>query len=59
MANEMIREKAKRSGVPLWKIARELGISEPTITRKLRVDLSDNDKQRVIAIIDRLGRESA
>ena len=59
MANKEIREKAKMSGVLLWQIAEKLGISEPTMTRKLRHELSEADKQKILAIIDALSREAA
>lgn len=59
MANEEIREYAKQRGIPLWKVAQKLGISEPTITRLLRVDLSPDEKHRIIDIIDKLERETA
>ena len=59
MANMEIREKAKASGVRLWQIAEKLGISEPTMTRKLRHELPEEDKQKILAIIDALSREAA
>mgnify|MGYP001038097754 CR=1 FL=1 len=37
MENLMVRERAKKQKVSLWRIANEIGISEPTITRWLRV----------------------
>lgn len=47
MENGAIRQKAKANGVPLWKVAKEIGISEPTLTRWLRVPLSP-EKERCI-----------
>lgn len=43
---------AKKSGVPLWKIADALCISEATITRKLRHELTAEEKQKMTALID-------
>ena len=54
MENMDIRLKAKGSGVPFWKICQVLEISEPTFTRKLRSELSDNDKSKILSIIDQL-----
>lgn len=54
MANQQLRLAARGAGVPLWRIAQELGISEPTITRKLRVELPEAEQQRILEIIDRL-----
>lgn len=44
MANEDIKLEARGNGVPLWQIAEKLGISEPTITRRLRKELTAEEK---------------
>ena len=54
MNNLELRTKARRNGVRLWEIADKLGVSEPTITRKLRRELPTNEKQRILAIIDEI-----
>lgn len=54
MANKDIRLKAKGCGVPIWKIAAKLGISEPTMTRKLRFELSEAEKAKIFKIIEEL-----
>ena len=54
MNNLELRTKARRNGVRLWEIADKLGVSEPTITRKFRRELPDNEKQRILAIIDEI-----
>lgn len=51
MANDDIRMEAKKLGVKLWQIAEKLNISEPTMTRKLRKELSDEEKAEIRAII--------
>lgn len=58
MTNTDIRLKAKENGVPLWKIADKLNISEPTMTRKLRKELSDEEKTKIIGIIAELKGEN-
>ena len=50
-ANLDIRLMAKGSGVPLWKIAKVLKISEPTLTRKLRDELSESEKELFQTVI--------
>lgn len=51
-ANQDIRDYAAKKGVYFWEIAMELGISEPTMTRWMRAELTA-DKRRVIGqIID-------
>ncbi len=50
-ANRDIRNVAKQSGVFLWELARYLKISEPTMTRKLRFELSEGDKIKYMKAI--------
>lgn len=54
MANKDIKLEARGNGVALWQIAEKLGISEPTITRKLRVELTPEEKAKIRAIIAEL-----
>lgn len=54
MANMDIRLAARGSGVALWKVAERLGISEPTLTRRLRKELNDEDKAQIMCIIAEL-----
>lgn len=56
-ANLDIRAKAKGAGVMLWEIADHLKISEPSITRKLRHELSQAEKDRIFSIIDEIAKE--
>jgi DNA-binding Lrp family transcriptional regulator len=57
MANMDIRLKAKGSGVPLWKLAESMGISEPTLTRRLRVELLEDEKNKLAKLIEELAVE--
>ena len=45
-ANEVIRSAAKERGVFLWELADVLGVSEPTVTRKLRRELDEPERAR-------------
>lgn len=54
LANTDVRTTAKEKGVRLWEIAEHLKISDPTMTRKLRKELPDSEKQEIIKIIDEL-----
>lgn len=56
-ANMEIREKAKQAGVRLWEVANALGLYDGNFSRKLRKELSGEDKEKVLAIIDRLAAE--
>ncbi|MEA4894100.1 MAG: hypothetical protein VB064_02430 [Oscillospiraceae bacterium] len=55
--NTNIRNAARIANVSLWKIARELSISEPTLTRWLRFPLDAKKEERVMQIIDELSKE--
>lgn len=55
--NQEVRIKAKARGVKLWQIAQHLGISEPTITRWLRVELEPERKAQMLEAIDTLAAQ--
>lgn len=55
--NEEIKRKAKISGVWLWQIAEALGIADCAFSRKLRRELPDEEKEKILAIIDELKKE--
>ncbi len=54
MCNTDIRKRAKASGVFLYQVAAAMGISEPTMTRKLRFELPESEKKKVFDVIDSL-----
>lgn len=56
-ANKMIRNAAKMNGVKLWQIAEYLGISEPTITRWLRIPLSSEKEKAVMEAVEAIAKE--
>lgn len=57
MCNMDLRQKAKEKGVFFWQIAAELGVSEPTMTRRLRFELSEQEKKMYLTIINKLSAE--
>lgn len=57
MANQDIRLMAAGSGVKLWQVAEALGIADCSLSRKLRRELSQDEKQKIFAIINRLAKE--
>lgn len=57
LANTDIRATAKAKNVRLWEVAEYLKISDPTMTRKLRKELPDTEKQRIFKIIDNIAAE--
>ena len=52
LANSDIRSTAKTKGVRLWEIAEFLKVSDPTMTRMLRRELPNKEKQRFLSIIE-------
>ena len=54
MNNQEIRKVAREKNVNLWEIADELKISEPTMTRKLRHELAEDEKAKIIALIEKI-----
>ena len=57
MCNKDIREYAVKNNVRLWQIASVLQINDGNFSRKLRVELSQEEKQRIKDIIDKLASE--
>lgn len=57
MRNHEIREWAKEQGVKFWEIGMEMGVSEATITRWLRVELDEEKKAAMLEAIEKIARE--
>lgn len=57
MYNKDIKEQAKRCGIRRWQIAEELGLQDCAFSRKLRKELPQEEKERILGIIDRLAQE--
>lgn len=51
LANKTIRDTAKRSGVRLWEIAYSMGITDATLSRKLRHELPADEQAHILDII--------
>lgn len=58
MSNADVRTAAKNAGVFLYQIAAAMGISEPTMTRKLRFELSDKEKEPFFEAIKQISSEN-
>ena len=50
--NQDIKDLAKEKNVKLWQVADKLGIADTTFCRKLRHELSHDEKERIKAIIN-------
>ena len=55
--NRKIRAAAVAAGVPMYKIAMELNISEVTLYRYLRTELPEEKKSAILEAIDKLSKE--
>ncbi len=58
MQNQDIRRAAAGAGVKLWQIAEALGIADCSFSRKLRRELPQEEKDRIISIIRELSQEA-
>lgn len=56
--NQDIRDAAKKSGIKLWQIAEKLGIWDATLSRKLRKELPQEEKEKIFGIISELSKEA-
>ena len=59
MKNKEIKEIIRNANLFQWQIAEGLGICETTFCRKLRKELSSEEKQRIIDIIEKLSNKEA
>lgn len=51
MHNRDIRLTAVGAGIRLWQIAEALGITDAQFSRKLRKELSEDEKEKIFKII--------
>lgn len=59
MPNMDLRFAAKTARVPLWQIGEKLGVTEVTVVRRLRRELSPEQKQVYLKIIQDIVTERA
>lgn len=57
MTNQEIRRAAASAGVRLWQIADALGLSDSSFSRKLRKEFPQDEREKIISIIERLSQE--
>lgn len=57
MFNQDIRRMAAGNGVRLWQIAKALGIADCSLSRKMRKELSQKEKEKIVRIIRELSEE--
>lgn len=54
MIGAEIRKAIISSGLKLYQVAKEYGVSDTTFSKYLRYDFSEENTKRVFAIIDKL-----
>ena len=59
MPNIDVKFKARAAGVALWRIAKELGVSEMTINRRLRKEMTVEQKEVFMNAIKKIAAEMA
>lgn len=57
LKNQDFRLHLKRAGVCQWQVCEELCVSECTFSRKLRHELSPDEKTWLCAIVDRIAAD--
>ena len=57
MANNKLRNYAKGNNVFLWEIAMKMNVSEMSLIRKLRTELSEEQTSKIMYYIDEIARE--
>ncbi len=57
MYNKEIRNAAGGCGIRLWQVAEAIGMNESAFSRKLRKELPQDEKQKILKVIDSLALE--
>ena len=57
MSNIDIRTMATANGVHLWRIADALGMADNAFSRKLRKELPQEEKEKILTVIKKLAKE--
>lgn len=59
ITNVEIRERAAQKKVRFWRVADRMGIADCTLAKRMRHELPEQEKQRMLAIIDEIAAEDA
>jgi len=57
MANQDIKREIKESGIKMWQIADKFGVSDMTLSRKFRYELTDEEKDTIRGLIATMERD--
>lgn len=58
MANRDIKLAAAGAGVRMWQVADKLGILDCNLSRKLRHELNQEEREKILSIIRELAQEA-
>lgn len=56
-ANQDIRAYMEKNNIYMWQIGLKLGRSENTMIRRLRVELSPEDKKQMFSVMSEIVKE--
>lgn len=56
MQNLEIRQAAKVAGIHLWQLAEVVGMQDSNFSRKIRHELPEEEKQKLLAAIEKLSK---
>lgn len=59
MANQEFKREIKKSGAKMWQIADKIGISDMTLSRKFRYELTDAEKDEIRRIVSLITSDPA
>lgn len=59
MNNSKVRIKMFESGIKQWEVANMLGISESVFSRRLRNELSEEEQDKIVNLIEQSRGEHA
>lgn len=57
MKNRAVHEAFEKSNVKKWEVAEKLGIADTTFSKKLRKELPESEKQKILKIIEGFASE--
>lgn len=58
MKNQEIRNAIRSAGVRQWQVAEAMGLREDTLSRKLRHELNEETKRKVLAAVEKAKAEN-
>ena len=57
--NEKIKQEMRRRGIPTWKLAQAWGCAELTVYRRVRVELTPEQRAEVMGLLRQMSEGDA